>query len=143
MEIKRNTPNGKYNNILIDIDKNIYIDEYFTNDILKPTDIVVYDADRYKVIGCKVTQEEIFEVEITKVSFKYKIISSDVHYSICYPTKELAFQSMLADALKVIEEKLFEEKSSNDMLESYKIEKSDNSVEVKIGNSPYIKYELL
>lgn len=145
MEIKENTPNGKYNNILFDIENNIYFDEYFTNDILKPTDIVIYNENRYKVIGCKLTQEEIFEVEIQKVGYNYKTSFSDiddVHYSSFHPTKDLAYQAMLEDALKVIQEEIIDDFSCQDM-KSFRIEPTENSIKVKFGNSFHYLYELL
>lgn len=146
MEIKENTPNGKYNNILFDIDNHICIVEYFTNDILKPTDIVIYNEDKYKVIGCKLTQEEIFEVEIQKVGYIYKTSFSeddDVHYSSYHPTKDLAYQAMLEDALKVIQDEICEDYSCKDMKKSYRIETTDNSIKVKFGNNFHYLYELL
>ena len=146
MKINENTPNGKYNNILFDIENNIYFDEYFTNDILKPTDILVCYDERYMVVGCKLTQEEIFEVEMKKVGFNYKITFSDdnnVHYSSYHPTKELAFQAMLEDALKVIQDEIIEEYGCNDMMKSYRIETTDNSIKVKFGDNIYYLYELL
>ena len=145
MEIKQNTPNGKYNNILVNIENNIYIEDYFTNDILKPTDIVIYDDERYKVIGCKLTQEEIFEVEIEKVGYNYKITFSeddDVHYSTFHPTKDLAYQAMLEDALKLIRGEIIEDFTCQEM-KSIKIEPTENSIQIKFGYDFYYLYELV
>lgn len=149
MKINENTPNGKYNNILFDIENNIYFDEYFTDNILKPTDILLCYDERYKVIGCKLTQEEIFEVEMKKVGFNYKITCSydknviNVNYSSYHPTKELAFQAMLEDALKVIQDESIENYSCNNMMKSYRFETTDNSIKIKFGNNIYYLYELL
>ena len=89
----------------------------------------------------------IIDVYVEKAKYCYKITNSENENIIfskqTYTTQEDAYQAMLEDALKVIQDEIIEDYSCNDMMKSYRFETTDNSIKIKFGNNIYYLYELL
>ena len=89
----------------------------------------------------------IIDVYVEKAKYCYKITNSENENIIfskqTYTTQEDAYQAMLEDALKVIQDEIIEDYSCNDMMKSYRFETTDNSIKIKFSNNIYYLYELL
>ena len=89
----------------------------------------------------------IIDVYVEKAKYCYKITNSENENIIfskqTYTTQEDAYQAMLEDALKVIQDEIIEDYSCNDMMKTYRFETTDNSIKIKFGNNIYYLYELL
>ena len=89
----------------------------------------------------------IIDVYVEKAKYCYKITNSENENIIfskqTYTTQEDAYQAMIEDALKVIQDEIIEDYSCNDMMKSYRFETTDNSIKINFGNNIYYLYELL